>query len=51
MQFSQAVIDLIGKISPKTDKISAYPMPTIDAGSGNITAGPDGNLWLLNCFE
>ena len=33
-------------INPTTDAITEFPIPTPNSGPGEITAGPDGNLWF-----
>jgi virginiamycin B lyase len=36
----------IGMINPTTHAIAEFPVPTANAVPGDITAGPDGNLWF-----
>jgi hypothetical protein len=35
-------------INPTTHAITEYPIPYASAGPGEITAGPDGNLWFTD---
>lgn len=38
--------DVVGRITPN-GRSTLFPLPTTNTNPGDITAGPDGNLWFL----
>jgi virginiamycin B lyase len=44
--FSDEGANAIVKFTPKSDKFSAYRIPTSNADVEGITKGPDGNIWF-----
>ncbi len=44
--FTESGANAIGMINPTTHALSAFTVPTANAGLAGITMGPDGNLWF-----